>query len=332
MTTKNARVSIIIPVYNAEKTIERAVKSALLQTAGEIEMIVIDDGSADGSAVVCGRLAAADPRIHFYQPFGTKGKGVSAARNFGLSKASGDFITFLDADDALAPAFVEALLQVHEKTGAPICGCQFASLLPEQMNAPEGWDASFDLNRIEVKEGAAIIAQGILQHDTRVWSKLFTREILTDAQFREGLSIGEDMLFVASLVKESTRYALLDAPLYAYMENPNGAMERPFVPSFMDQLRCWDLADETIRANLPDAAKDLQIQARLSAIKIISGTLTASKIVRQHADETYLTTCRTYVAAARKVPGAMQELPGDYKIKSFLLTRLPHCYKMLYRN
>ena len=98
--------SIIVPVYNGEKTIERCVRSILSQKQVQLELLLIDDGSADKTYALCRSLAEGDSRIRLFHQ---ENAGVSTARNRGLENAVGDFVTFVDADDLLAPGALAAL-------------------------------------------------------------------------------------------------------------------------------------------------------------------------------------------------------------------------------
>ena len=118
-------ISVIVPVYQAEKLLPQCVDSVLAQTFSDWELLLIDDGSRDGSPALCDGYAARDPRVRvFHKPNG----GVSTARNLGLEHAAGQCIAFLDADDAFEPAALETLWYLREKAGrtapdAPISTC-----------------------------------------------------------------------------------------------------------------------------------------------------------------------------------------------------------------
>ena len=106
------KVSVIVPVYNAEKYIDITIESILTQTHKNLELIIVDDGSTDCSASLCRDWQKKDNRIRFYQQ---KNTGVSAARNLGLDHAAGQFITFVDADDYLNLNHIEKMLKAQAK-------------------------------------------------------------------------------------------------------------------------------------------------------------------------------------------------------------------------
>jgi len=105
-------ISIIIPVYNAEKEIERCIKSILNQTYKNIEVIIINDGSTDSSLEIIKKCIKEDSRVKL---FDTENKGVSAARNLGIKEASGEYFCFVDADDYVDEALIEKLITYTEK-------------------------------------------------------------------------------------------------------------------------------------------------------------------------------------------------------------------------
>ena len=111
------KISIIVPVYNAEDYLERCLHSILDQEFSSYEVILVDDGSTDASWLICDRYSSTDPRfITLHQP----NKGVSAARNAGINMAQGEYVMFLDADDALLPDALEVM--VESLNGDILCG------------------------------------------------------------------------------------------------------------------------------------------------------------------------------------------------------------------
>ena len=111
------KVTVIVPVYNVEQYLRRCIDSILAQTFGDLELILVDDGSADSSGVICDAYAEKDSRVKVIHQ---KNSGVSAARNTGLDAAEGEYIAFVDSDDHVDPDYLAALLQT--KADLVICG------------------------------------------------------------------------------------------------------------------------------------------------------------------------------------------------------------------
>ena len=102
----NPLISIIIPIYNAERTLRRCIDSILIQTYKNIEVILINDGSQDSSSQICHEYLLLDDRIVLYE---TQNKGVSSARNLGLDKMGGEWVTFVDSDDWVNDSYIQNL-------------------------------------------------------------------------------------------------------------------------------------------------------------------------------------------------------------------------------
>lgn len=362
-------ISVIVPVHNAEKTLERAVESVFAQTIRkerELELVLVDDGSGDTSSALCdacrkreerwtrradeeggygenggsdenGRAENVELKAVSVQVIHMQDEGVSEARNRGLLAAHGDLVTFLDADDAMDPRMLEFLYHLHETTGADICGCGFCRVTPEEEGENGGALSKPDEEAaVSLLRGEKIITDAVLCRDTRVWSKLFTRSVIGEHRFQKGLTIGEDMLFVVSLIGQSTLYAKADErELYLYTINPKGAMERPFTPSYMDQIRCWEEAEDVLNGNFPELLKQPDVRAQLASLQIVSDVLTASKIAKlpkeeREACEAEFALCRKKLSVHLRIPGSRAGIPADYRIKSFLLEKLPGIYRRLY--
>ena len=118
MEEKHPLVSVIMPVYNAEETVGRAIRSVQSQTCPDWELLAVDDGSADGSGAVCDRCAQEDVRIRVFH---TPNAGVSHARNTAMQAARGEWIAFLDSDDSYDPAFLQTMLANAADVDMVIC-------------------------------------------------------------------------------------------------------------------------------------------------------------------------------------------------------------------
>ena len=116
----NELISIIVPVYKVEKYLEKCVKSILKQTYTNLEIILVDDGSPDNSGKMCDELAKVDDRIKVYHK---KNGGLSDARNYGVERANGEYIGFVDSDDYIHECMYEKLYEAIKKSGTLIVEC-----------------------------------------------------------------------------------------------------------------------------------------------------------------------------------------------------------------
>lgn len=114
------KISIIVPVYNVERYIERCVESICQQTYTNTEIILVDDGSTDSSGKICDEIAVKDPRIRVIHQ---QNSGLSAARNAGLAVAKGEYIAFVDSDDYIAQEMYSVMIENMEKYDLDIIGC-----------------------------------------------------------------------------------------------------------------------------------------------------------------------------------------------------------------
>lgn len=174
-------VSMIVPVYQVEKYIAQCIESVLNQTFQNFELILIDDGSKDKSGIICDSYAEMDDRILVIH---TENRGAAAARNTGLERASGRYITFLDGDDYLAENMIARLYEVIEHSEYDVVVCDFLNLLPDEKD-----NFSLHLKDMEVS-GRDVLAHWKIQKNygvwTVVWNKIYTREILENLRFPEG--------------------------------------------------------------------------------------------------------------------------------------------------
>lgn len=209
-------VSIIVPVYNAEKTLERCVRSLMAQTLRSIEIILVNDGSRDQSLAICQRLAQEDGRIRLIdKPNG----GVSSARNAGLDVARGDYVMFCDSDDWVEPDWCESMVSLFSPGDMVICESDRTDLITEH-------DA--DTEEAERRE---LLHYPLLA--SSLWNKLFLRSVIEEAglRFDEKLRMGEDLCFVlAYLCHIDGKLRFLYRTLYHYDVSTEGSLSKR-VPS-----------------------------------------------------------------------------------------------------
>ena len=220
-------ISVIIPVYNAEKTLEACVASVLKQSLPPEEILLADDGSADGSEAVEATLQAQEPRVRVISlPHG----GVSEARNRGLKEARGEMVLFLDADDELTESALEALAAgMDEKTDA-VCGTVLKGnetaageaagmrfgrreLLKGNETAAGGAAGGADVLRIGRQELLnRALADPTMLLTIHGW--LFRRGLCAEETFHPGLRLGEDSEWMLRVLGRCRQAAFVSAPVY----------------------------------------------------------------------------------------------------------------------
>ena len=248
ITENKPLISIIVPVYNGEAYLENCINSIIRQTYEPLEIIIVNDGSTDGTGRVCEGIwhsVEADAgKARTIQIITLGDEGVSAARNAALSRAHGTYISFVDADDRILPDMIEHLYQNMISTGSQISGCSFFPWEDEsQWTKQSQKEPDYDEPRIFSAEA---FREQIFNRNTRCWSKLYDARLLKEHQilFDKGLTIGEDMLFLAKLTDTEAQFCESAYQGYAYYQNQAGAMNRKFNRKTMDQITCWKKVGE----------------------------------------------------------------------------------------
>ena len=205
------KVSVIIPVYNAAPYLRECVDSVRRQTHSELEIVLIDDGSSDGSGGICDAIASEDARV---QVLHTSNSGQAAARNRGLECATGDYIMFVDADDAVHSRIVEYLLGNLKINDAQIAMCRmFVGQFPKYREPVD----------VSVYQSHEAITKILYQDPdvlTGVCAQLFSSNLFSDElRFPEG-KIYEDLYLQPLLYERASRVAVSDGVLYFYRNNP----------------------------------------------------------------------------------------------------------------
>ena len=208
MINNNELVSIILPAYNAEQYIGRAIDSLLCQSYSNIEIIIVDDGSTDNTASICKKKKETDDRITLVSQ---KNKGGAAARNTGIRCSRGKFLCFLDADDHYDEHYVELMhrTMVDDRTELVVCGywqeSEIERLEKKPRNMPDG---------IEQKCNELIDCCCM----NSVWNKLFIKSKIR-SMFDESLTIAEDLKFICAYISRISSISLLPLCLYYYNTN-----------------------------------------------------------------------------------------------------------------
>ena len=217
-----ARISVIVPIYNAEPYLAACLRSVLAQTFTDFELLLMDDGSLDGSREICEAFERQDKRIRLIcLPHG----GVSAARNRGIEEASGEFIAFVDADDWVHPQYLETLLRGMSD---PLCGiscCGYRDFSDErELDTPVALPEKGRV--IERQEAFALLDLNPLPISLYLvipCAKLYRREVLAGIRFPEGVR-HEDEWIAHLAVAQCQRLIFLDATLYGYRRHAGSYM------------------------------------------------------------------------------------------------------------
>lgn len=214
------KVSIIIPIYNSENYLDKCIGSAVSQNYSDIEIILVNDGSNDGSEKICRSYEEKDPRVRLInQP----NSGVSAARNAGLDIASGDLIAFIDSDDTVEKDYIEYLVDLIDKYGSDMSCCQYDDL----GNKPE--------EPKNITGTGSVLKEYLLSNDitVSVCCKLYKRHLFDGVRMPLGKRY-EDNFVVYKLLAGCGSVTIGYEKKYNYYSNPQGFVNEPFSKTQMD--------------------------------------------------------------------------------------------------
>ena len=224
-------VSIIIPVYNVETYLERCLESICRQTYCQLEVLLVNDGSTDASAAIARRYADSDSRFTLYNK---ENGGLSSARNYGIERADGEFIAFVDSDDYVDENYVEYLLNILEENEADIA----------VIASRKFWGNSAGYSRTEDQDRKSICFNGVeaiadmwyQKHvENSAWGKLYRRALFGEIRYPEG-RLYEDLGTTYRLLYKARRVAWSSAELYYYFQREESIMNCRFSKKKLDRL------------------------------------------------------------------------------------------------
>lgn len=232
-------VSIIVPIYNAENYLEQCLESLISQTYKNLEIILVDDGSIDLSLDICKKFLLLDKRIFLYSQ---KNQGVSAARNLGLSKASGHYIAFVDSDDYIDKNMIKHLINLALANDADIVACGYYAF-----NNKAIIKKSTPLPEVEIlsAQKAAIDSFSKTKYSCFLWNKLFKRSILFSEHnvlilLDTDIFYSEDRLYLLQILTNVSKFVYDSQPLYYYRENPTSASYSSMNKRYLTLLDAYD--------------------------------------------------------------------------------------------
>lgn len=230
-------LSVILCAYNAEDYLESAARSVLDQTFKDLELIIVNDGSCDGTLNVASRLANDDPRVTVVN---IENGGLANARNVGLSKATGEYVAFFDADDTVDADCYEIMLKAIERDGSDLCiaGYYHDAVLKDGKVSTVLFsepDAIYN-NHEELFQGfVGLKSKFILDAG---WNKLYRRSIIAENNLKFPLGeLFEDTAFVLSFLKISCKVTVLDKCFYHYMQRSSGSITKAYNPRKLGDLK-----------------------------------------------------------------------------------------------
>jgi glycosyltransferase involved in cell wall biosynthesis len=277
----NLLISIIVPVYNMEKYLDRCMDSVLNQTYTNIEVILVDDGSTDSSPKMCDEYAEKDSRIKVVHK---ENGGLSDARNAGLKVATGAYIGYVDSDDWIEPDMYERMYNACVKNDAQLCVCRYFSEYDgKTVSGGTGKETVFD------REG--ILRTYICGSDdyiiyNSVWSKLFKRELVGDMVFPKGRN-SEDIMYTTKAFCRLEKAVYIDTCLYHYVLDRKDSIMNVgrSVRMFKDEIPFWREHIAYIKENVSPELSDLAAYYFWKRLLFYYTDASAKKTAKRLADE-----------------------------------------------
>ena len=221
----NSLVTIIVPVYKAEKYLHSCIDSILSQSYKNVELLLIDDGSPDSSGAICDDYARSDARVRVFH---RENGGVSSARNLGIEQAVGKWVMFVDSDDMLVSSALERCLDLAEGNHLDYlsfgCSSQLGIVQTKTLT-PSLFTSSQEFLDTHTVTSSCL---GIIRRDIIVNNSI---------RFREGMKYGEDTLFILQVVRDSGRMMQISDELYYYRPNEQSVMHNPNIDALLSACR-----------------------------------------------------------------------------------------------
>ena len=244
---QNNKISVIVPVYNVLPYIEKCINSLICQTYKNLEIILVDDGSCDGSGEICDKYAQKYKNIIVFHK---NNEGLSSARNVGLVHVTGDYIGFVDSDDYIEQDMYEKMLQTMNNSKSDMCVCSFVR---EKENSQRHVVLNdFDIQGLEYFK---LFADKESMPYVVIWNKLFKVDLLKGLKFPED-KIHEDQWVIHYIVSRAKKISLISSELYHYTDRINGLSKgSDFSKHFDDYDALFDRIEFLKKMNYIDLLK-----------------------------------------------------------------------------
>lgn len=240
-------ISVIVPVYNTEKFLDKCIESILNQNFTDFEVILVNDGSSDSSGHICDTWAQKDARVKVIHK---QNAGVSAARNTGISSAEGDYIAFVDSDDTVSPDYLPLLYKNIEGHDISIGTIQQDFVKDNRSVLLDVKNKSFTLSAF--KKNMRLTLKN--QYISSPVNKLFRKDIICNngLHFEEDMNVGEDYVFCMSYYQHCQKIKCFSDIIYYYNVHQNYVRSENYIASrFADRVKMCGKLAEFYRQNTP---------------------------------------------------------------------------------
>ena len=257
-------ISVIVPVYNVEKYLERCVKSIAAQTYKDLEILLIDDGSTDKSGEMCDAFQQTDSRI---KAFHKQNGGLSDARNYGIEHSAGEFISFVDSDDYIDEKMLETLHRLITENDADLAVCSAMDVFEGKEVTQVKEIKEFNLNKVESYK-YMLRGDGI----PSACNKLYKRQTVGDVRFPVG-KLYEDGFFTPQILKRVEKTAVTSKPMYYYFRRADSITTKPFRKGDLDVIEAYDKCVKQVKELCPEALPYAEFRYRNAYFNVLDKML-----------------------------------------------------------
>ena len=257
-------ISVIVPVYNVEKYLERCVKSIVAQTYKDLEILLIDDGSTDKSGKMCDDFQQTDSRI---KVFHKQNGGLSDARNYGIEHSSGEFISFVDSDDYIDEKMLETLHRLITENDADLAVCSAMDVFEGKEVTQVKEIKDFNLNKVESYK-YMLRGDGI----PSACNKLYKRQTVGNVRFPVG-KLYEDGFFTPQILKKVEKTAVTSKPMYYYFRRADSITTKPFRKGDLDVIEAYDKCVKQVKELCPEALPYAEFRYRNAYFNVLDKML-----------------------------------------------------------
>lgn len=316
------KLSIVVPVYNVEDTLERAVQSLFDNDFGNIEVLLIDDGSTDSSGQICEELSRTSEKIYCFHK---ENGGLSSARNYGLKRVSGDLVAFLDSDDYYLPGCIDKVMSDFQ-INTPDIVCFGLKKGKTEANSIEFiGDRQISCSNAEAIE----LLFNSKAVDFYAWNKIFKKKLFDNVEFPEG-KLYEDMMPVYQTFKTARTIDILDFAGIFYFQNSNSIVYQDFNPKQYDNIT-------QRKVLLDEVTKDFPEFINLANARLIDGYLsTGFKIGLSKKDSPernhFYNTSKMEIRSLLKEIKGSREVSYTKRLALYLYLVNPNLYSILYKQ
>ena len=313
MTTK---ISIIVPVYNIKEYLPSCLDSIIAQSFTDFELILIDDGSSDGSGDICEYYSLLDNRIRVYHK---TNEGVSKARNFGIEIAEGEWIAFIDGDDYIVPEYLEALVNSISGPGVGMACCNMLFVNPDGTTTQCPYIETQKFSSISIRNTFFSDGKTKVQFYSPV-NKIIRRSLIGDIRFKP-FALGEDLLFIFELLGNNTDIIVIPLMGYHYIKRHDSATTAKFSIKRLDYVKSAHMITELASSY----SNNLFLEAQVWTLRHI--IVTIRQIYRTKLE----ISCKDFIKNEKLYIKQHKELLNKLELKRRLDYLMLSCIPKVYR-